>query len=240
MTDMRKILVLITSLLFLFTGQAFGHHLWVTPADGGYQVARGIFGDRTDPYDPVCVKQINAYAPDGSKIPVQRSDQETGVIFSITSEKTPAIIAVTSEWGDRVNTTRGKKLINRKAAEAQGLTVISAFFSTQYSKTLFTSPDQITTPLGLKFEIVPLTDPLSGSAEEKPRFKLLFDGEPLANASVYTHDDREVETDENGIARIGFEKNGIRLIYAKHTTPAGEDSDLDYLQFMTFLIFEVQ
>lgn len=240
MIDLRKILILMISMLFLLTGPVFGHHLWVTFTDDGYQVNRGIIGDRTDPYDPACVQQINAYAQDGSKIPVQRSDRETGVALSVTSEKTPALIAVTSEWGDRVNTTRGKKPINRKAAEAQGLTVISAFFSTQYSKTFFKSSDQITIPLGLKFEIVPMTDPVSGSAEEKTRFKLLFDGKPLANASVYTQDDREIKTNENGIARIGFEKNGIRLIYAKHTTPAGEDRDPDYLQFMTFLIFEVQ
>lgn len=41
-----------------------------------------------------------------------------------------------------------------------------------------------TRPVGLKAELVPLTDPTSLKAGERCRFRLLFDGKPVAGAMV--------------------------------------------------------
>lgn len=237
MRFINKILIWMLPLLLLSV-PAFGHHLWVTGDDGNYHINRGIISERTDAYDPDCVQEIRAYGQNGEPLSGKRINDPKQVRFE--TDAPAAIISVVSKWGDRVNTTRGKKLMSRSEAEKAGLTVISAFFSTQFSKTLFKSSDRNLEPLGLKFEIVPQQCPLSAKPGEPVPFKILFDGRPLKNAAVYTQDDREFHTDRNGMVRIAFEKKGENLLYAKHKTPAESHRGLDYLKFMTFLTFEVK
>lgn len=234
---LSKLLIMLPVLLL--SVPAFGHHLWVSVDDEeNYAVKRGIISARTDAYDPARVQEIKAYAENGEPLTVQRINEAEHVRFKTSAPA--ALASVVSKWGDRVNTTRGKKLMSRSEAEKAGLTVISAFFSTQFSKTLFKPSDKNLKPLGMKFEIVPLESPLAARPDEAVSFKLLFDGKPLGQAAIYTLDEREIKTDQNGVARIDFGKSGKQLIYAKHRRPAESDTDLDYLKFMTFLTFEVK
>lgn len=224
--------------VLLLTAPALGHHLWVSVEDGSYTVNRGVISERTDAYDPACVKNVKAYAKDGRPLSVKRLNKAEEVVFQ--TDAPAALASVVSQWGDRVNTTRGKKLMSRAEAEKVGLTVISAFFSTQFAKTLFQSSDRNLEPLGLKFEIVPLDNPMAAGPDEAVSFALLLDGRPLGQAAIYTQDNREIKTDQNGVAHIAFEKKGVHLLYASHRCPAENDSKLDYLKFMTFLTFEVK
>jgi hypothetical protein len=217
---------------------SLAHHLWVQEVDVAYAVCRGSIGERLDSYNPSCVTHISAKSPDGRGLSITRTNEKDRVVF--TANEKPAIVAVTSEWGDRVNTTRGKKLMNRQAAEAAGLTVVSAFTSTQFSKTLFAPSGVSTLPLGLRFELVPLADPMTLAPGTPIAFKLLFDGRPLAGAPILTNIDQESKTDANGVAHITFEKSGVHLLYATHQVPAAKDSGLDFQKFMTFLTFEVK
>lgn len=217
---------------------SFAHYLWVQEVDGAYAVCRGNIGKRLDPYNASCVTQISAKSPDGMGLQITRTNEKERVIF--TTNESPAIVAVTSEWGDRVNTTRGKKLMDRQAAEAAGLTVVSAFTSTQFSKTLFAPSGNNCQPLGLRFELVPLADPMTLEQGTPTAFKLLFDGRPLAGTSILTNLDHESKTDANGVAQFSFEKSGRHLLYATHQIPAEKNSGLDFLKFMIFLTFEVK
>lgn len=238
MSRTGKTPVFILSMVLLFAIPSFAHHLWVVQTDHGYGVARGMIPDRIDFYDPLCIRSIRGYGKDGRQIDVHRHNGKHQVRF--TSEKKPAIAIVRADWGYRSNTTSGKKLLPRKEAEAQGMKVISTFFSTQFAKTLFLPCSCNRIPLGMKFEIVPSQDPLQAESENKLTVTLLFDGEPLSNTEIYTLDGRKSKTDKSGQAGIRFEKGGVRLIYAKHTVPAEKGADVDYLQFMTFLVFEVK
>jgi hypothetical protein len=223
--------------VLLLTAPASGHHLWVSVDDGDYAVNRGLISERTDAYNPACVQEIKAYGQDGEPLSVERINEAEQVWFKTGA---PAALAVVmSKWGDRVNTTRGKKLMSRSEAEKAGLTVISAFFSTQFSKTLFKPSDRNQEPLGMQFEIVPQQCPLTAKPGEPVSFLVRFKGKPLSDTAIYTQGDREIRTDENGVARIAFDKSGKQLIYAKHERPAKAGTELDYLKFMTFLIFEV-
>ncbi|MGM0453935.1 MAG: DUF4198 domain-containing protein [Thermodesulfobacteriota bacterium] len=233
-----KIILPVLLIVLFLSAPVFAHHLWVTNKDGLYAVNRGMISERIDAYDPDCVQKVRAYGQDGKEIPVQRINEAEQVKFK--TETTPAMTRVVSKWGDRVNTTRGKKLMSREQAENEGLTVISTFFSTQFSKTLFESSSQNRKPLDMKFEIVPLQDPLAADPNEPVPFQLLFEGKPLADTAIYTNDDREIKTDENGVARIACGQTGAHLLYAKHRTPPENDEAYDYLKFMTFLTFEVK
>lgn len=241
---MKQYIKIVTALTAVVTGMwmtatfSFAHYLWVNEMNNGYSVCRGSSVERIESYDTTRVKQISAQAPDGTGLTITRENKNGQVVFTVNGK--PALVAVTSEWGDRVNTTRGKKFMNRQAAEAEGLTVVSAFVSTQFSKTLFAPSASNCQSLGLKFEIIPLTDPMTSMPGKPVAFKLLFDGQPLSGISIFTNNDRESETDENGVAQFSFEKRGVHLLYATHQTPAGKNSDLDFLKFMTFLTFEVK
>ena len=228
------------ALIILLTGvqAGYAHHLWVFEENGRYVAARGHIAERLDAYDPSCVRQISAQSSDGTALSITRTNEKERVVF--TTREKPAMVAVTSEWGARVNTKQGKKLMNRKEAEAKGLTVISTFSTTQYSKTLFEPSAISTRPLGLKFELVPLADPKTLAPGTPIACKLLFEGKPLAGISIATNHDQEAQTDANGVARLTFEKSGWNLLYATHQTPSKNDSDFDYLKFMTFLTFGVK
>lgn len=232
--------ILWTALIILLTGvpAAYAHHLWVFEENKSFVVGRGHVAERLDAYDPRCVTQISAKAPDGMVLPVTRTNEKERVVF--TSKKKPAMVLVTSEWGDRVNTTRGKKLMNRKAAEAAGLTVVTAFRSTQFSKTLLAPSEFSTRYSGLRFELVPLSDPMTLAPGTSAKFKLLFDGRALAGISVFSNHDREFKTDENGVVKLSIEKSGVHLLYATHKVPAEKDSGFDFLKLMTFLTFGVK
>lgn len=224
------------TVLWMTATASFAHHLWIQETDGGFAVCRGTIGERLDPYDPSRVTHIAAKAVDGADIPLSRSNKEKQVTF--TAKDRPVLVEATSEWGERVNTTQGKKLMSRQEAQAQGFTVVSAFRSTQYSKTLFAPSGINSLPLGLKFELVPLADPAASAPGTPLAFKLLFDGQPLAGATILTNQEQEAKTDADGVAFFSFEDGRAHLLYATHQTPADKDSGLDYLKFMTFLTFE--
>jgi hypothetical protein len=217
---------------------SYAHYLWVQEMDGTYAICRGTDFESLNTYNPACVTQVAATSPDGTELPITRTNENDRVVF--TTVENPAIVTVTSEWGDRVNTTHGKKLMDRQSAEAAGLTVVSTFTSTQFSKTLFASSVINSQALGLRFELVPLADPMTLPPGTPMAFKLLFDGRPLAGVSIRSSLNQEYKTDANGVAQITFEKSGEHLLYATHKVPAENTSALDYRKFMTFITFEVE
>ena len=136
----KKVLLLSAFILtgIMVNGTASAHHLWVEKNDDSYSVARGVLDERFDPYNPDKVRDFVAIGKDGSVIQkekVQRIDEPEKASFSIPGEIT--MVAVTCDWGYRVNTTRGKKFLRRAEAEKEGLKVISAFFFYPVQQNLF-------------------------------------------------------------------------------------------------------
>ena len=223
--------------ILIFAAQSFAHHLWVQEIENNYAVCRGNIGKRLDAYNPSCVKQITAENADGNEILIARADGKEQAFF--TTKVKPALVSVISEWGDRVLTTQGKKFMNRQTAEAQGFRVLNAFTSTQFSKTLC-APSKVNSRVrGLKFELVPVSDPMTAIPGTSLAFQLLFEGQPLEGISIFTNHGYEYKTDAKGMVQIPFEK-GVQLLYAIHKIPAGEDFGLDFLKFMTSVTFEVK
>jgi nickel transport protein len=223
--------------IWSFGSQSFAHHLWVQEIENNYAVCRGNIGKRLAPYNPSCVKQITAENTNGNEILITRVDGKEQAVF--TTKVKPALVSVISEWGDRVLTTQGKKLMNRQTAENQGLRVLNAFTSTQFSKTLC-APSKVNSQVrGLKFELVPVSDPMTVMPGTSLAFQLLFEGQPLEGISIFTNNDHEYKTGAKGMVQIPLEK-GVQLLYAIHNIPAGEDFGLDFFKFMTFVTFEVK
>lgn len=222
----------------VITPAAYAHHLWVAKTAGTYDVARGLAPDRIEPYNPECVRTIKAFDGDGQEIPVQRMDEKERVRFQ--TKKDPVLIAVACEWGHRVNTTQGKKLMTKREAQQAGFRVIDSFSSTQFCKALFDNGDPLTKPAGMMFEIVPMKNPFEVVPREQLPVQLILNGRPLADTAVFSEKGQETKTDKNGIARIRFKERGKQLIWARHRVPDTADPELNYRVVTTFLTFEVK
>jgi nickel transport protein len=233
-----KIALIWFAIISVCSQTVFAHHLWVVKTDDRYAVCRGLMPDRLDVYDASKVVEIKAIGKDGSILPVQRQDENHGTFFRVDQDISMA--AVRCDWGDRVNTTQGKKLMTRQEAEKEGFRIIDSFFSTQFCKSLFAENDEITKPVDIMFEIVPKENPFEKSVGEQFPLMVIFEGKPLADTSVYTEKGQEVITDQNGVALIKIEEKGIQFISARHKVPATENSGLDYHMFTTFFNFEVK
>jgi len=98
--------------------------------------------------------------------------------------------------------------------------------------------------LGYPIEFVPLSNPYNSKKGDKLQFRLLWQGNPLANQLVYAgvgsdhshdhsheesddhnhHDAIKLRTDENGIITMNLKEEGIsylRTIYMQHSTEEG-------------------
>ena len=223
--------------LMLAAPTVFAHHLWIEPAGDKWVVIRGIVSDRVDPYDPGRVREILAFDKDGNALDVERMDRDDKVMFGAAANLSMA--AVWSPWGYRVNTTRGKRLVGRAEAEAEGLHVISAFHSTHYAKSIFSWSAATKAPTGLRFEIIPLENPLEASPGTRVRFRVLFDGEPLAGTTLYAESGNEATTCDDGVAVVTVQESAFLLLYARHRIDVDGDEEKDYDVFTTFLTFEV-
>jgi nickel transport protein len=233
-----KMAVICIAIIVICAQTVFAHHLWVSKKDDLYAVCRGLISERLDAYDASKVVEIKAIGKDGSILPIHRQDENNGAFFKVDQDI--AAVVVRCDWGHRVNTTQGKKLMTRQEAEQAGFRVVDSFFSTQFGKSLFAEGDEFTNPADIMFEIVPQENPFEKGAGEQLTVMVIFEGKPLADTSVYTEKGQEVKTDQDGVAVIKIEKKGMQLISAGHKLPTAENSGLDYHMFTTFFNFEVK
>jgi uncharacterized GH25 family protein len=224
--------------ILMFSQAVLAHHLWISRQDDVYAVCRGMIPDRLDDYDFKKVSQIKAFGKDGRQVSLERQDKDRGVFFIPEQEISMAVVRC--DWGHRVNTTQGKKLMTKKDAEKAGFRVINSFFSTQLAKSLFANADIITMPVNMVLELVPLNNPFEIAKDERFKLRLLFEGKPLADTAVFTETANEIKTDNEGIVHVNIEEKGPQLIWAKYQIPVADDSGLDYQVYTTFLSFEVK
>jgi nickel transport protein len=223
---------------FMLPAQA--HHLWVALDDSGdYVVSRGHAPDKTEAYNPAAVSDIAAFDAEGGRITIERIDDAGRVRLRTHSE--PAVVTVVCDWGYRVNTTQGKRLITRRQALEQGMRVLSTFFSTQFSKTLFADGAAATRSAGMAFEINPLVSPFQLKPGELLPVRLTFNDRPLAGAVVtMDHPADNVTTDSDGTAGIKIGDHGLHVVSVSHQVPTPDDPEKDYHRYTTFLIFEAK
>jgi uncharacterized GH25 family protein len=213
----------------------------VVKTGGDYVIARGKAPKRIDPYNPECVKAFRAFDSAGTMVPtekIRRINAANQVRFRTGEEV--SMVTVCCDWGYRVNTTKGKKLLAREEAEKAGFRVISAFFSTQYAKVFFKDGMGNTKPTGLRFELVPREDPNSIDAGGILLSQAFFDGKPIGEISVFSEDGKEWKTDTAGIARIKLTGEGLQVFMARHKVPVQGNPNKEYHLFTTFLVFEAQ
>jgi nickel transport protein len=216
---------------------AFAHHLWVAEDEAGFFVARGHAPDKVEAYNPFAVKEVRAYDRNGNQVPVTKKDMKNRVSLKTGSDV--SMITAKCDWGYRVNTTDGKKMMNRHQAEKAGLQIVSSFFSTQYTKSLFKDGGYVTKAVGLEFEIIPRKNPFKTVHGDTLPVQINFQGTPLANVSVFSGAGQELKSDDKGIVNVPLSKKGIQIIWASHKVPTKGNKEMDYRQYMTFVSFGI-
>lgn len=237
----RLLLLLCCSLMAtLWARPGFAHYLWVDGSGESYRVIRGDTLETPHPYRPADVTSILAFDADGAELSIERENENDRVVFR--TARPPALAAVRGDWGGRVHTTRGKRFMTRREAEEKGYKVVQSFSSIQTSKTFFGDGPVVCTRLGMPFEFVPVKSRFDLTPGEPLALRLFFRGAPLKDALVFWGADRQTRTDAEGIAKIPLpQKPGRHMVTARHTAPAeGRDTDNDYDQYMTFVVFEVK
>lgn len=233
---MKTILITIMlSMLFVSTGMA--HDLWIAKDTSMYIVARGHAPDRIDDYDPDCVKEVRGFDTQGSPVPLDMKSGPSRMTFK--ADKALSVITVRCDWGYRVITTEGKKLMSREEAEKAGLRVIDAFFSTQFLKTIIAESILVTKPLGIGLELIPLKNPFRLAPKEALPVQAFFQGKALAGVDVRSHTGKTQKADSNGIAYITILPDRHELISTRHMVRSNDTSEIDYRLFTTFLAIGV-
>ena len=121
------------------------------------------------------------------------------------------------------------------------IVVKEAFFSTQYSKTMFRFNEKFAKPLGMKFGVVPLKSPFGLQEGDLLPVQVLFDGKPLVKGKINRgRRTAPLETDEDGTAQIPIQAKGWQRIRVVHDTPAPKEQNLDFYRHFAFLVFRVE
>jgi len=228
-------------LLLLSSDPSRAHDLWVADVNGGYYaILRGHLPGILEPYNPPCIQELSALDEKGLPLALKRVDRERQVVFQAPSA--PALVAVAAAWGVRVIDETGKKHFMSKAQAVEaGMAVKEAFFSAQYSKTLFRFHNSFTKPIGMKLEVVPQANPLILRKGDTLTIQVLLDGLPLSKAKVQRGGKAAAgETDANGIAEVRIDGTGWQKVAVVHDAPAPENSGLDYLRLSAFLVFPLK
>ena len=100
--------------------------------------------------------------------------------------------------------------------------------------------------LGLKLEITPLENPYAKKIGDKLRFRVLFDGAPLANRVVFAdnranRDSQRLTTDKNGVITVNLNQKGLWLVRLVNMRRCAADcGDADWESFWGALSFGVK
>ena len=232
---MKKAIVLALVLTLVSAAALYAHDTWVAK-DGDLLVVKYGHGDKIDPYKPANVKEAKAYDASGKETQVTIKPQDTKAI--LVPAQTPALVAVVFKSGPFVKTPEGYKQVSKREAT----NVILSMKGETHSKNLWHWNDGFSKPLGGKLEIVPLKNPLALKVGDKLPFQALYDGKPLAGATVAAEgvEKDALKTDPNGRAEIVIKKSGLNVVKANRKTDTPNDPDADTLSEMANITFEVK
>lgn len=231
-----------TALAGLASGPASAHDVWMTLSSG--QVVPQVhihYGHPDDLQMPQADKLVDLTATDaaGTRLlaprlaasrtaPVLISEPLPGIGAALIAARYDNGFWVKAPDGEYRNTTR--RMVTGAA---------EAITSVKFAKLLAGAGAPWAAAVGHELEIVPLEDPMSVKAGGTLRVKVLFRGEPVANATVMRSDGETVvaqdklpvfRSDAAGIATIPIDKAGGEVLsvtrrVSPSTVPALADAD---------------
>jgi uncharacterized GH25 family protein len=254
---MRKLFILGTALIVL-AGHLAAHEFFVIPEEAKeYRSGDTVqinalsthyftVGEELEPVEVNEVYIVKNGTKAGGNLPLKanpdRLQYETS--YRLTDD-TPVIMVGNRIGGFYCLFTDGSYADGPRdvvAAANPGKGIGTARYFAKYSKYYLNPNRQDTSfskPLGHPLEIIPLDNPAQYRKGSRPRFQVLYNGQPLANAEITaTWDyfnykvqnafDQTATTDAKGEVRFRFRENGIWLVRISDTRRSshpGTDED---------------
>lgn len=255
----KKIFVATLFCLFLLAAQASAHFMWLNVHDytpKTDQAAKFTVGWGHAFYNPVgdilCGREtldgLYLTDPQGKTIEARPLNEFQYESASPLSQGTYLAIVKRKE-GFSTKTVDGYKHQSKKGLK----NVISSRYLGMYGKAVINVGEPANTQaamqsLDLPFEIIPLADPSTLKAGDYFRFKLLYQGNPIAADIKATYAGfsyggawaYSTRTDKKGIGEVKVLESGIWVLYANHKTPYPNPKEADEYSYTTSLTFEVR
>lgn len=192
--------------------------------------------------DYVSAQVLGAKAYDESLKPIK-----TGIIYhyddakkspEILTEKSPAIMTTLFDAQYWVQTDAG--YVTGDKVTAKGI-VFDAIKSVKIGKTYLSWNEKMLMPIGLKLEVIALSDPFKLKVGDKLPVLVLKDGKP-ANGVKFedAKDDLDEATNEFGIALIPIKDKGLNIIAARGEEPLFGDPKAERLLIQSSISFELK
>jgi nickel transport protein len=203
---------------------AQAHGIWF--AQRATQLAM-IYGVGADDLDAVkrlpMVTSINAYDATGETVPTRL--EVSGPLLLVDTTEQPAILAAVLDNGIWTKTPDGKW---HKKGKDEVPDAVVAEHTYKYGVHL-RAPLKGAVPLlpAQRLQIVPVNMPLPQTLGEPVKLRVLFDGKPVAGASVLHDfvndpDGAPVKTAADGTATIKVRNQGMNVIAAVFESPSEE------------------
>ena len=223
----------------LMAGVANAHSVWIAERHGVNAVVYG-HGPSDDSYDPSKVTSLVAKGADGSAINVKLEKLSDHVTF----EQNDAIATIAVEfdngyWSKDADNKWHNKPKDEVANAQQGGHYV------KYGVAYFKHPEGDIKPQGLKFEIVPLKDPLMLKAGDELPIQVLFDGKPAAGIAVISDyismsETVTTNTDTYGKAVVKVRNQGLNVVVTPHTEELDNNPKADKIGYMATLSFTLK
>jgi len=234
---MKKVLFLGVILTLLTVSPLFAHDTWVAQEGDALAVMWGHDG-KSDPYKPTFVKNVKAFDAAGQDVGVTIKPEETRAVLA--PAKATALVALLFETGAWVKTPEGYKNVSKREAKD----VLESWKGSAHNKNIWQWHDNFAKPLGYKFEIVPLKNPLTLKVGESLPVQVIYDGKPKEGLEVKAGgghaDQKGVITDKDGKANVTINQGGMQVIKTSLRTPLQNDPDADLLRESTNIVFQIK
>ncbi|MBZ7985104.1 DUF4198 domain-containing protein [Campylobacter sp. Cr9] len=219
---------------------AFAHQFFPMKTDNGYKV--GFWADdHWGQYQSDRVFGISAYDANGKRLKAGY-DYLNNKIFI---EGNPSVATMNYDFGYYTFTKDGKHYAFARN-EITDITGANEVTQTRkiykLGKSIYEWNEASSKALGLKFEIVPLENPLVKKVGDKLKVLVLLDGKPVSGVEFEDQNDDidGVVTDKNGQATLTLTKpqDGLQIIAAGIKIPYNLDRYGDTLQLTATLSFK--
>jgi nickel transport protein len=227
----------------LIAGQAvLAHDTWIEKRNGELLVLRG-HGGEVEAYDATLVKEPKALDANGQAVEIEIVKNKENA--SLSPKGKPVVIGALYDSGYWLKTTEGWKKATRREGKGK-YEIVESIKSKQWCKGLLSESAENAKPLGQRFEVVPLKDPMTLKVGDKLSIKVVFDGKPVTGVVIApggghaSESKNPIKTDQEGKASVTIEKAGLQMVKAEHRVPVKDDPDADVLHLASTITFEIQ
>lgn len=237
MKEFFKPWVLAILLVFLKFHLGFSHMLWIEEEKGEFKIFWGHKG-KVEPYNPERIKEIKVFDERERSLKFNKKTEDKALVLLVNRK--PSIIIASMEEVYLVNTSEGRKRMNKIEAQKQGLQVTESFIVIQATKGIFSDTPILKKPLGIRLEPLFMDNPFE--KRDLIEVKILYEGKPVEGVSVLNAFHKELaKTDSQGMVKLKVEdlklKEGYYTLVTSYKVKIS-DPKADYIWLITSLTWQ--